>query len=113
MTQLTNEALITELTGPRADFVSPAIIGASFYGTAGGIQTAYIQVTGFVGIITFQATLNDIADQAAWFDVDTYGDGIAAITETTSRNLIGNFVFVRAVVTDFTAGTINTVTLAY
>ena len=112
MTQLTNEPLITEQSA-QADFITPAIIGASFYGTGGGIQTAYIQVTGFVGKITFQATLNDIADQAVWFDVDTYGDDTTPTTETTSRNLVGNFVFIRAVVTDFTAGTINTVTLAY
>lgn len=112
MTQLTNESLITEQSA-QADFITPAIIGASFYGTSGGIQTALIQVTDFVGVITFQATLNDIADQALWFDVDVYGDGITPITEITSRNLIGNFVFIRAVVTDFTAGTINNVTLAY
>ena len=112
MTQLTNEPLITEQSA-QADFITPAIIGASFYGTSGGIQTAYIQVTGFVGKITFQATLNDIADQAVWFDVDTYGDDTTPTTETTSRNLVGNFVFIRAAVTDFTAGTINNVTLAY
>jgi hypothetical protein len=112
MTQLTNEPLITAQSA-QADFITSAIIGASFYGTSGGVQTALIQVTGFVGIITFQATLNDIADQAVWFDVDVYGDGVTPITETTARNLIGNFVFIRAVVTDFTAGTIDNVTIAY
>jgi len=113
MTQYTTEALLSDLTGPQADSISPSIIGASFYGTSGGVQTALITVTGFVGRITFQATLNDITAQAAWFDVATYGDVVTPTTETTAVNLIGNFVYIRAVVTDFAAGTINTVTLAY
>ena len=113
MTQLTNEALLTNVVGPQADFISPAIIGASFYNTAGGVQTALINVTGFLGRITFQATLNDIPDQAAWFDVTTYGDPLSPTTQVTAVNLIGNFVYIRAVVSDFTAGTINSVILAY
>lgn len=112
MTQLTNEALITAQSA-QADFITPAIIGASFYGTGGGVQTALITVTGFVGKITFQATLNDIADQAVWFDIETYGDGVTPLSDITSLNLIGNFVYIRAVVTEFTAGTINSVIVAY
>ena len=90
-----------------------AVVGASYYGNkVNGIQTATIATTGFVGNIKLQATLYTLEDQAQWFDVDSF---VAAtpLTGTTALTLIGNFVWVRARVEDFSAGTINTATLTF
>ena len=91
-----------------------AVIGASYYGNkVNGIQTATINTTGFVGNIKLQATLYTLAEQAQWFDVDMIDASASPLTGTTAVTLIGNFVWVRARVEDFSAGTVNTATLTF
>ena len=118
----TNETLLPSTTfgvpsgnynGSNSAFIGNAVPAANFYAGQGITQTAFIQVTNFAGVITLQATLGDIPEQAAWFDLESYGTANAATTGTVALTEIGNFVFIRAAVTDFTAGTVNTVTAAY
>jgi len=99
--------------GSSASFVGNNVPAANFYGGQGSVQTATIQVTGFVGVITLQASLNDWVEQAAWFDVDTYGDGVSPLSDTAAITMTGNFVWVRILVTEFTAGSINSANLLY
>ena len=99
--------------GTTPDFVGNVIPGASYYNGQGSVQTAIITTTNFVGVITLQATLGSIYEQSAWFDVASYGNSEVATSGTTSINLIGNFVWVRAAVTNFTDGTVNSATLVY
>ena len=94
--------------------VGDAVRAASYYGNkVNGIQTATITTTIFVGVIKLQGTLNDLSDQALWFDIDSIGDGITPLTDTVALNLIGNFVWVRAQVEAFSAGAINSATLIF
>ena len=110
---LTNESLLgnTPYSG-ASDLHGDPVIAANYYGGNGGTQTATIVVTGFEGLIKFQATLNDQLGQALWFDVDEFG-GAGPYTETASITMIGNFCYMRVYVTEFTAGTINSITLTY
>jgi hypothetical protein len=66
-----------------------------------------------VGVITIEATLNDWTQQALWFEVETYGNASAPTTDTQAINMIGNFVWLRAKVTEFTAGSINSANVVY
>ena len=118
----TNETLLPSTTygvpsgnynGSNPAFIGNAVPAANFYAGQGVTQTAFIQVTNFTGVITLQATLGDIPEQAAWFDVDTYGNIDAPTTGTTALTEIGNFVFIRAAVAGFTGGTINSATLTF
>jgi hypothetical protein len=70
-------------------------------------------LTGFVGIITVQATLNDLPDQAQWFDISERGDGSTADTGVTTSTVTGNFSWIRAQVEEFDAGTITAVSVSY
>lgn len=95
-------------------FYGDPVRAANYYGGQGSIQTATIRVTGFVGRITLQATLNDQPSiQAAWFDLDTYGDGINPDTDTRPFTITGNFTFMRVRVELFDAGTIDNIILTY
>ena len=99
--------------GSSQDFYSDAVRASNYYGGQGAIQTADIRVTNFVGTITLQATLADQLGQAAWFDVAEYGDSSSAMTDYYLITVTGNFTFMRARITGFDAGTINSITLTY
>ena len=83
------------------------------YASSGGIHTVqYSTTNGFTGTIKMQASLATIPTESDWFDVDntTLGDGIIpAPDQTTILNFTGNFVWVRAIIINFTAGQINRV----
>ena len=122
MTTFTNEALLPSTTygtpsgnydGSSTSFIGNAIPAANYYGGQGSAQTAIIQATGFVGVVTIEATLNDWTQQALWFEVETYGNASVPTTDTQAINMIGNFVWLRAKVTDFTAGSINSANVVY
>lgn len=99
--------------GTSPAFIGNAIPAANYYAGQGSVQTARIQVSDFIGVITLQATLGDLHQQAAWFDVTTLGDGITALTDTVTLNMVGNFVWLRAAVTEFTGGSINSAIVVF
>jgi hypothetical protein len=94
-------------------FYSNAVPAANYYAGNGGIQTLRYQLTGFVGIITVQATLNDLPEQAHWVDISVRGDGSTADSGVTTTTVTGNFSWIRAKVEAFDAGTINSVVVSY
>ena len=99
--------------GNSTSFVGNAVPAANYYGGQGSAQTAIIQSTGFQGVVTIEATLNDWVQQALWFEVTSYGNASVPNTGTEALNMLGNFVWLRAKVTDFTAGTINSANVIY
>ena len=99
--------------GSSQDFEGDPCVAANYYAGQGSIQTARIDVGNFVGVITLQATLNDTVESALWFDVYTFGDGSTADSLVTTSTVIGNFSYMRVHVTDFSDGTINSITLAF
>jgi len=99
--------------GSSQDWFSNAVPAANYYGGQGALQTITYQLQDFVGVITMRATLNDLQDSALWFDIATYGDGSTADTGTVPVTVMGNFTWIRAEITEFTAGTIQAITVAY
>ncbi len=88
--------------------------GVGYYVRRSSTQSVRFQLTGFVGVITIQGTLDaDPQTDSQWFDVYEYGDGSTAETGDFSQAIIGNFTWLRAHVTAFTGGTITAVTLTY
>ena len=94
-------------------FYSNAVPAANYYGGNGSIQTIFYNLFSFVGIITLQATLNDLPEQAQWFDISVRGDGITPDTGITSSTVTGNFSWIRAKVEGFDSGTISSLTVVY
>jgi hypothetical protein len=99
--------------GSSQFFYSNAVPAANYYGGYGSIQTIRYELSGFVGIITIEATLNDLPDQAQWVDISERGDGSTSDTGVTTSTVTGNFTWLRARVENFDGGTINSVTVAY
>jgi hypothetical protein len=94
-------------------FFSNAVPAANYYAGNGSIQTILYNLTGFVGVITIQATLNDLPNEAKWFDISERGDGSTSDVGITTATVTGNFSWIRAKVEDFDAGTIQAVTVSY
>jgi hypothetical protein len=99
--------------GSSLDFYSDAVPAANYYGGQGSLQTIFYRLTGFSGIITIEATLNDSQDSALWFDVNEYDAASSAVTDYHPGNVVGNFVWLRARVEQFDSGEIQSVTVAY
>jgi hypothetical protein len=121
MTAYTTQTLIDDVTygsasgnydGSSQDWYSNAVPAANYYGGQGALQTITYRLQDFVGIITIQATLNDLKESAPWFEVATYGDGSTVDTGTIPVNVVGNFTWLRAEITEFSGGTI-TIVAAY
>ena len=99
--------------GANTTFVGNAVPAANYYSGQGVIQTLNYTAANLVAVITVQATLNDNTPQAAWFDISSYGNASVPVTGTYANTVMGNFSYLRAVVTDFTAGTITSTTVSY
>lgn len=99
--------------GNSTQFFGNAVPAANYYGGQGSSQTALIETTGFQGVITIEATLDSWVEQAQWFKVETYGNANVSTTNTQTINMLGNFVWLRANVSAFTAGVINTANVVY
>lgn len=114
--------------------------GAGFYGLGDGFHTVQIQVSTFTGTIKIQGSLATDPGDADWIDIelesqagvvfsqgtftiDTSGAIVSSVptsdftytNQTVNKvyNFIGNFVWVRANVTEWTAGSINTIRLNF
>lgn len=104
--------------------------GDGFYGRSDGLHTVQVSVTGFIGTIQMQGTLAVDPAEDDWFtvdlgtntmSVDTTGalaeQNITSITYTEnttnvkSYNFTGNYVWVRAKVSNWTDGTVNSIKL--
>jgi hypothetical protein len=99
--------------GSSATFIGNSIPAANYYAGQGTVQTLTYTLAGLVAVITVQATLENDTPQAAWFDINSYGNASMPTTATQANSVIGNFSHLRAVVTEFTAGNITSVTAAY
>jgi hypothetical protein len=94
-------------------FYSNAVPAANYYAGYGSIQTIRYELTGFVGIITMQATLNDLPEQAQGVDISERGDGITPDSGVTTSTVTGNFSWIRARIEGFDAGNITSVSVSY
>ena len=96
--------------GSSAAFDGDRQKGVGYYRRRTSTQSVRFQLTGFVGTITLQGTLDaDPQTDSEWFDVYETSTG----TGDFSQAITGNFTWLRARVTDFTSGTITAVTLTY
>lgn len=110
-------------------YISNRVKGDGYYGGSSGFHTIQLQTTNFVGRIEMQASLASEPSDPDWFTValdssdpqgvDTSGlvlDGNLSYVQysipTTivkTYNFTGNFVWVRAKISEFTEGTVNSI----
>jgi len=75
------------------------------------LQTLTWTVAGATATIAIQATLAENPIDTDWFTV--YTIPAVTLTESNYENIQGNFVWLRAVVTGFSVGTIQNVKVSY
>jgi len=83
--------------------------GDGYYGRSDGIHTVQYSISGFTGTVAIQGTLAINPVEADWFTV--YTEAHSATTKVTAINFTGNYVWVRASITDWTVGTVSSVLL--
>jgi hypothetical protein len=113
--------------GSSSTFVSKQVKGDGYLGFTDGLHTVAWKITEFSGEITVQATLEKTPAESDWFDVrllsntqhlvntsetlilSQVGTSVYSTptTESKTYNFLGNFVWVRVRISEFSAGTIN------
>lgn len=100
--------------GSSLNFSGTEQQAANYYGGFGGMQTVAFFLNSFQGRIRIQATLESSpTTDADWFQISDFDSTSQTTTDNFSRNITGNFTWIRAFVQDFEAGTITKLTLSY
>ena len=98
---------------------------ASYYLGNKDLQTVNINLSNCTGNVFIQASLNNpivVGDDTQWFNVyeldanansSSSSDPFANSNASVYTNIVGNFVYLRAVVQDFQGGVANFVKLSY
>lgn len=92
--------------------------GDGYYGRSDGVHTVQYTVSNFVGSILVQVTLATSPIEEDWVTLaDTEHTSLnvndANSTGSFIKNFTGNYVWVRAVVRDFTAGSVSSILLKH
>lgn len=111
----------------------PSLPGDGYYNRSDGIHTVQWTITDFVGKIKIQAALSNTPAEADWFDVslgslteyavDTTGKVSTVLTQSVSyvesttgsfvHNFIGNYVWIRANVSEWTSGSVISILMSH
>lgn len=104
-------------TGTTAlSYSSNPIKGDGYFGNSDGLHTVQINLTNFVGSVAVQGTLSTDPAENDWFNMrldDGTGSTSTSINYNISTstvncyNFIGNIVWVRAKISNWTSGTVN------
>ncbi len=90
--------------------ISEMAYGTGYYSNPNGMHTvSYSTTSQMIGIIKMQGSLATTPGSGDWVDIigTVYGDGINPIPDgTVTFNFTGNFVWVQAVIPEFTQGSI-------
>jgi hypothetical protein len=84
--------------------------GDGYYGRSDGFHTVQYTLTGFVGTVNIQATLAVNPVDTDWFTVYTQAYPVGTTTSAIT-NFTGNYVWVRAHISNWTDGTVNSIKL--
>lgn len=129
-----NSVSITYTAGMNSTYYSDKIKGEGYFGGANGLHTVSWKITNFVGTIGVQGTLVSAPAVDDWVDIeltstDTIGTsyvvdttGLLTVVHPTSTyststtliksyNFVGNFVWVRGKVSNWTQGTVNAISI--
>lgn len=110
------------------EYTSDPVKGDGYFGGSDGLHTVQINLQEFVGKIEIQGTLASDPAESDWFTTNlslnnltvdttgliseatsTYIEFIVATNGIRTYNLLGNFVWLRAKVSEWTEGTVNNI----
>jgi len=88
--------------------------GDGYYGRSDGFHTVQYTISGFIGTVNIQASLAVEPTADDWFTVYTQDYPVvndAGTSETKVTNFTGNYVWIRAYISDWTDGTVDNIKL--
>jgi hypothetical protein len=107
---------------------SEKVKGDAYFGQSDGLHTVVVNITGFTGTIKIQGSLETTPGDNDWFDIELGTDDFTVdtsglitkqaaeslvynIAETSmkSYNAVGNFVWLRANISNWQSGTISSI----
>ena len=96
---------------PVLPIVSAKAKGCGYSGQTNGLHTVQFSTTGtFNGIIKIQGSLATTPSDTDWYDITSLGNNVTPVPDqTTTTNFSGNHVWIRGIITAFSAGNINRV----
>jgi hypothetical protein len=115
----TSASLVYPNTGTTAlEYSSNPVKGDGYFGGSDGLHTAQVRLTNFRGSVAVQGTLSTTPLENDWFNVlldNGSGTTISSLDLNTATssvscyNFTGNFVWVRANISNWTVGTVNSI----
>jgi|TARA_R110000803_G_scaffold33130_1_gene72663 hypothetical protein len=103
------------------DSTVQTVTGASFkgdgyYGRSDGFHTVQYDVTGLLGTVSVQGTLATTPTEDDWFIISSTNHTVSTDTSTDRTgsfiyNFTGNYVWVRAYISNWTDGAVNSIKL--
>ena len=115
-----SETILTANTHP-GDSTTETVTGEKYkgdgyYGRSDGFHTVQYSLDGFIGSVNIQATLAIEPTADDWFTLS--GTNLTSADDSSNfangsfmYNFTGNYVWVRAVVSSWTDGTVNSIKL--
>lgn len=96
-------------------FSGVPVKAAGYYSRFKDLHTVSWHLLNFVGSLVIEATLDEDPSTDNYFPVtnEVLGTGITPNNDNTAINIEGKFTWIRASVTDFTAGAITKVVVGY
>lgn len=82
------------------------IPGDGFYGKSDGLHTVQHSVNNFIGKFIVQGTLVFNPTESDWFNVICKKYNISGESESSVDNFVGNYIWIRAIITDWEQGSI-------
>jgi len=95
--------------------VGEKVKGAGYTRCGSGLHTIAYFITGFVGTVTIQASIIANPSESDWADIVQIEnlDETSPIDVNNMQSIEGNYVWLRAVVTNMTYGTISKIQISY
>lgn len=108
-----SETILSAQTHP-GDSTTETVVGEKYkgdgyYGRSDGFHTAQYTVTGFTGTVNIQATLAVNPTTDDWFTV--YTQTYSTTSGSFLTNFTGNYVWIRAQISNWTDGTVTSIKL--
>lgn len=99
---------------PNTNVIGNSVTGASYYLSSQDLQTVTWSITNFKGTIYVQATLEDNPTNNDWFNVfNVVYNSQAGTTINSYNNITGNFLYLRAGISNFTSGVVEHIKVSY
>jgi hypothetical protein len=108
--------------GSSSNWFGNPVKAVNYYRGLGHVETVWINVEGFQGLLTIQANLDRLPGQPEdvdwetstnWINLDQFGDLSSQVTDYRPITLLGNYTWIRIRVEGFEAGVIKMINLTY